>query len=62
MSRYEKGDIKLEGFDIYQYYGTAKNMPKRMREHFKDKGIEFDPNEWVNVNEYVKYSLENRWL
>lgn len=46
---------------IYQYYGRAKDMPKRMREHFKHLGIEFEPMEWVNVNEYVEYSLENRW-
>jgi len=49
--------------DIYQYCGRAKDMPKRMREHFKEKGIIFSPSEWVNINEFVhySYSLENRW-
>lgn len=48
-------------FDIYQHYGRAKDMPKRMRKHFKEEGIKFHPYEWVHINEYVHYSLENRW-
>lgn len=47
---------------VYQYYGRAKDMPKRMRKHFEFNGIKFSENEWVNINEYVEYSIENRWL
>ena len=52
---------KQDDLIIYQYYGRAKDMPKRMREHFEFEGITFDDDEWISINEYVIYSIENRW-
>lgn len=52
----EKGDTI-----VFQYYGRALEMPKRMRKYFNSKGITFEEHEWVSINEYVEYVIENRW-
>lgn len=61
MSKYK---IKYNSEDtvVYQYYGKAKDMPRKMKQYFEDRGFVFEENEWVNVNEYVEFSLENRWF
>ena len=45
----------------YQYHGRAKDMPKRLREHFESKDIKFTDTEMVDVVEWVEIELVNRW-
>lgn len=45
----------------FQYHGRAKDMPKRLREHFESKDIKFTDTEMVDVVEWVEIELVNRW-
>lgn len=56
-----KIDTTSENFVAYQYFGRAKDMPKRMKQHFKDKGIEFTDDEMIEVVEYIEYEIVKRW-